>query len=111
MRSFLSELAGWLVAIAVVTVVIIGWSYLRFQGYSFYASKIAEVQNRTFKESAAYNDGMQRDLELLMIEYRKSDETGKAIMRPVLIHRFSVYDVNRLSTEQQAFLTKIKESK
>lgn len=87
---------------------VFGLNYFGLMNYSFFGPKYQQVQTEIFKQSAAYNDGMQRDLELLMLEYLKSSDEDKAVMRPIIIHRFSVYDVNKLTPEQRAFLAQIK---
>ena len=104
----MKEITIWVVGILVAGLLMFGLNYASLKNYEFFAPKFQEAQTKTFKESAAYNEGMQRDLELLRLEYLKSDEESQAVMRPILIHRFSVYPAEKLTADQRAFLAQIK---
>lgn len=84
-------------------VVIVGFSALSFGIYKLSAPAYEQVRYDTFKNSQAYNDGMLRDLFDLKREYEKADEEHKAADKALIIHRFEVYDINRLPAELQAF--------
>ena len=43
-----------------------------------------------------YNDGMVRDLQNLQLEYLNADQAHKDAIRSIVLHRFSVYDQNKL---------------
>ena len=76
--------------------------------YSFFAPKYRAVENQVFKESEQYNDGMVRDLENLQMEYMKANDTQKAALKDIILHRFAVYDVNRLPNNLFSFYTQLK---
>jgi hypothetical protein len=98
----------WVIGAIAIVAIIFFLNYASLKNYEFFAPKYQEVKTKVFKESAAYNDGMVRDLELLRLEYLKSDEASKAAMRPIIIHRFSVYPAEKLTADQRAFLAQIK---
>jgi hypothetical protein len=75
--------------------------------FSFFAPKVEAVRFKTFKESQSYNDGMLRDLQDLKREYLKADPAHQEALRELTIHRFSVYDINRLPPDLQAFYSSI----
>lgn len=82
--------------------------YLSYLAYSFYAPRYEQVRYNTFKESQAYNDGMIRDLQNLQMEYMQANDEQKAMMKSIIIHRFSVYDTTRLPYDLQAFYMSLK---
>lgn len=79
--------------------------------YSFFAPKYRAVENQVFKQSEQYNDGMIRDLENLQLEYIKADEAGKQSLRAIVLHRFSVYPVDRMSANLRNFYEQLKAGK
>jgi hypothetical protein len=81
--------------------------YLSYLAYSFYAPRYEQVRYNTFKQSQAYNDGMIRDLQNLKMEYIKANDEQKAALKAIVIHRFSVYDIDRLPTDLQIFYNSV----
>ena len=92
----------------VVLPLIGGLGYISYMAYAFYAPKYEQVRYDTFKQSQTYNDGMLRDLQDLQIEYMKANDEQKAALKAIVIHRFSVYDVERLPYDLRAFYVEIK---
>jgi hypothetical protein len=85
-----------LISVVFVAGVVASVSFGGFYSFKYFAPKYAEVQNEVFKNSTAYNDGMLRDLENLMREYQSADAAHKEALKSIVIHRFSVYDTNKL---------------
>jgi hypothetical protein len=83
-------------ALVLFFALIFGLNLFGFANYSFFAPKYRQVDAEVFKQSEQYNDGMIRDLENLQMEYMKANDTQRAGLKDIIIHRFSVYDVNRL---------------
>jgi hypothetical protein len=81
----------------------ISMPFIGYYSYQYFAPKYMEVQHKVFKESTSYNDGMLRDLENLMLEYQNADASHKEAIKAIVIHRFSVYDTNRLPSHLAAF--------
>jgi len=90
-----------------IGVLVIGGSYIGYLAYSFYAPRMEKVRYDTFKQSQAYNDGMIRDLENLKMEYTKANDEQKAALRAIVVHRFSVYDIDLLPNDLQVFYNSI----
>lgn len=82
-----------------------------YEAYKFFAPKYRAVDNAVFKESEQYNDGMIRDLENLQMEYTKANADQKTALKDIIIHRFSVYDQNRLPANLWAFYQDLKNGK
>ena len=85
-----------------------GLNLFGLANYSFFAPKYRAVENQVFKESEQYNDGMIRDLENLQMQYVQADDAHKALLKDIIIHRFSVYDQNRLPPNLWAFYQDVR---
>lgn len=92
----------WVFTLLVVPL-FLGLGYLSYLAYSFYAPRYEQVRYNTFKESQAYNDGMLRDLQNLRMDYLKADKEQKAALRAITLHRFSVYDAEKLPADLRQF--------
>ena len=88
-----------------------GLNLFGLANYSFFAPKYRAVENQVFKESEQYNDGMIRDLENLQMEYMNADQAHKDALRSIVLHRFSVYDENRLPFNLRSFYQQLKTGK
>lgn len=99
MKDFFSAIGAFVLIIAGCA----GIGYLSYVAYSFYSPRYEQVRYNTFKESQAYNDGMLRDLQNARIEYMKADKEQKAALRAITLHRFSVYDVDKLPADLRQF--------
>lgn len=67
-----------------------------------------ETRNEVFHESAAYNDGMLRELSSLQLRYTQASDAEKAALKSVILHKFSVYDINRLPPDLQLFYRQLR---
>ena len=90
---------------------IFGLSYLGYESYKFFAPKYRAVDNQVFKESEQYNDGMIRDLENLQMEYINGDADKKQALRAIVLHRFSVYPVDKMPPNLRNFYEQLKAGK
>jgi hypothetical protein len=101
---FISSVVGLIVLIG-------GLSYLGWMSYDYFAPKYRATDNKVFKESEQYNDGMLRDLENLQMEYTNADQAHKDALRAIILHRFSVYDENRLPYNLRNFYAQLRSGK
>ena len=62
----MKELLGIPAAIIAALALIVGLSFLGYEMSSYFAPKYRALDNKVFKESEQYNDGMVRDLEDLV---------------------------------------------
>jgi len=92
------------VGIAVtLAAVVTGVNLLGFTNFAFFTPKVEQVRYNTFKQSQAYNDGMLRDLQELKMQYIQANPEQQAMLKSIVLHRFSVYDINRLPSDLQTF--------
>lgn len=108
MRSFIATIATDILGAFAVVLVIYGAGYLGYKAYEFFAPRYVAVDAKVFKESVQYNEGMVRDLSELQRQYVQADEAGKAALKPIIRHRFEVYDESRLPADLAAFYDSIK---
>lgn len=87
---------------------IAGLQYAGWASFNFYAPKYEQTRNETFKQSAAYNDGMVRDLEEIQMQYQQATPAGKDSLRALALHRFEVYPVERMTPDQRNFYNQLK---
>ena len=101
-----------------ISAIVIGWIALvvvamfgSFFAYQYFAPKYRQVDNEVFKQSEQYNDGMIRDLENLQVEYINGDADKKQALRAIILHRFSVYPVDKLPVNLRNFYNDLKAGK
>jgi len=103
------EIAGLGIgAVIVYVALLVGGSFLSFELYSYFNPRYEAVRYSTFKESQAYNEAELRDLENLRMEYVKGTPEQKAGLKAIILHRFSVYDTDRLPAELRLFYAGLK---
>jgi len=78
--------------VLIFVIIVVAVSFGSWYLWAYFAPKTAAVQNEVFHQSQQYNDGMVRDLENLRMEYLRADETGKALLKSTILHRFAGYD-------------------
>jgi hypothetical protein len=99
-----ASIGGTLLAIAVV----VGLSFGTYELYHYFAPKYRAVDNQVYHESPQYNEGMIRDLENLQLEYIKANADQKAALKDIILHRFAVYDQNRLPSNLSSFYNELR---
>jgi hypothetical protein len=87
---------------------VFGMNLFGLANYSFFAPKYRAAENQVFKESEQYNDGMIRDLENLQMEYIKADAAGKASLKAITLHRFSVYPEEKMPANLRNFYNQLR---
>jgi len=78
---------------------------------SYFAPKYRALDNKVFKESEQYNDGMVRDLEDLQLQYINADAEHKDALRAIVLHRFSVYPEDRMPANLRNFYNDLRSGK
>jgi len=111
MKDFIESAVVAIGTLFLICVVVLGLGFISYKGYEFYAPRYRAVENKVFKESEQYNDGMVRDLENLQLEYISADQAHKDVMKAIILHRFSVYDENRLPYNLRSFYIQLREGK
>jgi len=111
MREFFEWAFASITGILVFVLLVFGFSYLGYMSYDFFAPKYRAVDNKVFKQSEQYNDGMIRDLESLQIEYVSADAEKKQALRAIVLHRFSVYPEEKLPYNLRNFYNDLRSGK
>lgn len=111
MKEFFVGLFVFVVGLVLLLTLGFGLNLFGLAQYQFFAPKYRAVENQVFKQSEQYNDGMIRDLENLQMEYMNADVEHKQALRAIILHRFSVYDENRLPYNLRSFYEQLKSGK
>lgn len=98
-------------ALGIWVAVLVGGAFLVFGLNSYFAPKYRALDSKVFHESEQYNEGMVRDLSELQRQYVMADDESKAALRPIIRHRFSVYDKDKLPTDLRVFYDSIADTK
>jgi uncharacterized membrane protein len=104
----MKEIFGGLSMVVGVLLLIFGLSFISYKMYEFFSPRYTAVDNKVFKESQQYNDGMVRDLENLKMEYINADVEHKDAIRAIVLHRFSVYPLDRMPPDLQSFYNQLQ---
>lgn len=108
MMKLIFSIVGVIVAFVLF---VFGMTYFGYGLNSYFAPKYRALDNQVFKESEQYNDGMIRDLENLQMDYMKANDAQKDALRSIILHRFSVYDQNKLPPNLWKFYIDLKEGR
>jgi hypothetical protein len=82
--------------------------FIAFEAHEYFAPRFAAVTREVFKESPSYNDGMVRDLENLMMEYKAASKEHQPALRSVILHRFSIYPEDKLPANLLSFYVQLR---
>jgi len=105
------KLLGIPAVIIAALALIVGLSFLGYEMSSYFAPKYRALDNKVFKESEQYNDGMVRDLEDLQLQYINADAEHKDALRAIVLHRFSVYPEDRMPANLRNFYNDLRSGK
>jgi hypothetical protein len=109
MKAVIASIGTFLVPVAILFG--ITWAVLgnEFFLYGTFAPKMEAVRAKTFEESHAYNEGVAQDLSHDQQEYIQASPAQKAALRSLILHRYAVYDQDRLPPDLRQFLNSLKE--
>jgi hypothetical protein len=111
MKDFFEAVTASTVGLIVFLLFIFGFTYLGWVSYDYFAPKYRATDNKVFKESEQYNDGMIRDLENLQVEYASADAEKKQALKAIILHRFSVYPEEKLPSYLRNFYNDLRSGK
>jgi len=111
MKDFFGYVFASVTGIAVFIALIFGLTFLGWMSYDYFAPKYRATDNKVFKESEQYNDGMIRDLESLQMEYISADQSHKDALRAIVLHRFSVYPEDKMPPNLRNFYNDLRSGK
>jgi hypothetical protein len=110
MKEFFGAVFSAVIMGCLAVAFIVGLSFGSYKMYEYFAPRYTAVDAKVFKESVQYNEGMQRDLSELQRQYITADADGKAALKPIIRHRFEVYDRDRLPADLRSFYDSINSS-
>ena len=111
MKEILGGIAAFFSGIVGIVLLIAGLSYIGWYSYDYFAPKYRATDNKVFKESEQYNDGMVRDLENLQMEYMNADKDHQQSLRAIILHRFSVYPEDKMPANLRNFYNQLRSGK
>ena len=111
MKDLFAGIFASVTGIVLFVLFIFGMSYLGWASYDYFAPKYRQTDNKVFKESEQYNDGMIRDLESLQMEYINADQSHKDALRAIVLHRFSVYPEDKMPSNLRNFYNDLRSGK
>ena len=71
---------------------------------SFFGQWNEQIRYDIVKESAAYRDGMQRNLMQMQTDYLSADGPGQAAIRAAVRHQYSQTDTSEYPAHLKSFL-------
>ena len=111
MKEFFQIVTSSIVGLMLFVMAVVGFGYLGWASYDYFAPKYRATDNKVFKESEQYNDGMIRDLESLQMEYINADQSHKDALRAIVLHRFSVYPEDKMPPNLRNFYNDLRSGK
>lgn len=104
--GFAAGIVAFLVLSLGITWLVAGNDFFLFR---FFAPRQEAVRREVFKQSQAYNDGMQSELDAMRFEYVKTtDPKARAAMASVILHRVSSYDTMLLTPDLRNFIETLR---
>lgn len=90
---------------------LIGAPFLGLWSYSYFAPKYEAARRNVFEESKSYKHGTTRDLQNLMLEYRKATNEGhKQALKATILHRIAAFPVEDLTPELRSFVAELNQT-
>ena len=94
--------------ILLILLIPFGLKLVGLANYSFFAPKYEEVRREVYENTKSYNDGVIRELQNMMLEYRTSNAEGKAALKSIVLHRAVDFPNERLPNDVQNFIRELK---
>lgn len=104
----MKEALGVLTAFVIVLGLIVGGAFFTFAMNSYFQPAYRNLDNKVFKQSEQYNDGMIRDLYDIQRQYIAADDTGKQALKAIVLHRFEVYPESKMPDDLREFYEKLR---
>lgn len=98
---------GGLAAVALFFAVNFALASMGMISKSFFGKWNEEIRYDITKESAAYRDGMQRNLSQLQTQYNAADTAGKLGIKSAVRHQYSQTDTSEYPAYLQTFLAQM----
>lgn len=105
MKQFIKESGFAIGAAAAIAIAGFGIVAYNLGMQWFFAPKFENVRRQTYENSQSYNDGMVQQLQLIYLEYKKSDKEGKEIIRSIVSRQYANFPQERLPGHLRAFVS------
>lgn len=79
--------------------------------YKVFAPKYEAARRDTFEQSKAYNQGMVQELQSMQFQYEQADESHRAALASLILHRAADYDESRLPADLRGFIDSLKSAR
>lgn len=105
--SKLKIIGGGLLAVALIIALNFALASMGMISKSFFGKWNEQIRYDITKESAAYRDGMQRNLSQMQTDYLAADGAGKAAIQAAIRHQYSQTDTSEYPAYLQSFLAQM----
>jgi hypothetical protein len=76
--------------------------------YKVFAPKYEGVRRQVFEQSKAYNQGMIQELENMRFEYIKAEDSHRAALASIILHRASEFPWEQMPPDLRQFVQQLK---
>lgn len=76
--------------------------------YKFFAPKQEQVRHEVYENSAAFNEGMAREIRSMQYDYAKSTPSQKDAIATMILHRVDGYDDTQFPADVRAFVHQLR---
>jgi hypothetical protein len=76
--------------------------------YRYFAPKQEAVRRQVFEQTKSYNQGMIQELQNMQFQYEQADDSHKAALASIILHRAADFDEDRLPTDLRAFIASLR---
>jgi hypothetical protein len=97
---------------ALVLLISISWLIMgnEFFMYKYFAPKTEAVRREVFEQTKSYNQGMVQELQNMQFQYVKADESHKAALADIILHRAADFNFDdpRVPSDLRSFIATLK---
>ena len=76
--------------------------------YTYFGPKFENTRRQVFEGTKSYNQGMIQELQNMQFEYEQADDSHKAVLGSLILHRVADYDVSKLPPDLYTFIETLK---
>ncbi len=105
--SKLKIIGGGLLAVALIIGLNFALASMGMISKSFFGKWNEQIRYDITKESAAYRDGMQRNLSQMQTDYLAADGAGKTAIQAAIKHQYSQTDTSEYPAYLKSFLAQM----
>lgn len=92
--------------LALVGLFVLGWvsgiNQIAWQRFS--APQYEQIRRDTFRESQAFNEGAQRELNAMMVDYSRATPSQRSAVGTMILHQQAAYPEDQLPEHMRVFI-------